>query len=252
MSLAAPKVHRRGSGPAVVLLHCLGVDHRFWDGTVAALHDFTTLTYDLPGHGESAVPAPYAIADMSAQLAEVLRAEKIDHAHVAGASLGGLAAQHFAATYPQMTNKLALIDTTPGYDAAWQQNWRDRAATVRSQGVPALLEGLLKAWFTPDFLAADPPAVDYVRQTFARTPAEGYALASEALAAARLEPLAARIKARTLVMAGEQEAPLFIDAAKWLSANIAGAQLEWITPGKHAAVLENPAQFNAVLKRFLA
>ena len=31
------KVHRKGSGPTLVLLHCLGVDHGLWDIAAAGL-----------------------------------------------------------------------------------------------------------------------------------------------------------------------------------------------------------------------
>ncbi len=32
MFQAEPRLHRTGHGPPVILLHCLGVDHRVWDG----------------------------------------------------------------------------------------------------------------------------------------------------------------------------------------------------------------------------
>src|SRR5262249_26502209 len=51
------RVHRKGTGPAVVLLHCLGVDHSLWDLAAAGLEEsFTLLSYDFPGHGETPVP----------------------------------------------------------------------------------------------------------------------------------------------------------------------------------------------------
>src|SRR3954453_17740524 len=107
----------QGSGPALVLLHCLGVDHRLWDIAAAGLErDFTLLTYDFPGHGATPVPAAgYGVAELSAQLARLLEREGIDHAHLGGISLGGLVAQHFAATYPDRVDRLLLLDTTPRY-----------------------------------------------------------------------------------------------------------------------------------------
>src|SRR4051812_40918880 len=105
LDASAITLHREGSGPPLVLLHCLGVDHRFWDFATELCADFTLLRYDLPGHGASAVPvAPYGIADLSAQLAEILAANDIRRAHVAGISLGGLIAQHLAATHPDLVD----------------------------------------------------------------------------------------------------------------------------------------------------
>ena len=67
-------MHRSGSGPPVVLVHCLGVDHRFWDFAVPLGGIFTLLRYDLPGHGATPVPSqPYGIQDLSKQLAGLFR-----------------------------------------------------------------------------------------------------------------------------------------------------------------------------------
>src|ERR1700730_8378849 len=114
LAAAAITLHRQGDGPPLVLLHWLGVDHRFWDFATELSGDFTLLRYDLPGHGASAVPAaPYGIADLSAQLADLLAANKVARAHVAGISLGGLIAQHLAASRPELVDRLILVDTTP-------------------------------------------------------------------------------------------------------------------------------------------
>src|SRR5579864_9786088 len=108
-------LHRKGSGAALVMLHCLGVDHRLWDIAAAGLAtDFTLLSYDFPGHGETPLPeGPYGIEQLSAELGAVLARAGIERAHIAGISLGGLVAQHFAATQPARIDKLVLIDTTP-------------------------------------------------------------------------------------------------------------------------------------------
>ena len=120
--------------------------------------------------------------------------------------------------------------------------WAERAATARTAGVPALIEGLLKIWFTPDFVAQDAPAVRYVRETLQRTSGEGYALACEALADADLRRSASQIAAPTLVVCGDDDIPSFLDAARWLAENIRGAELAWIKGARHASVLEKPQE----------
>lgn len=246
-------IHRKGGGPALVLLHCLGVDHRLWDIAAAGLErDFTLLTYDFPGHGESPLPgAGYGIADLSAQLARLLEREGIARAHLGGISLGGLVAQHFAATHPARVDRLMLLDTTPRYTDEMRQMWVVRARQAREQGVVSLLDSLLPVWFTPSFIAADMPAVRYVRQCFAGDSGEGYGLACEALGAADLRPLAPRIVAPTLIVCGDQESPAFQDAARWLESNIRDARLTSMSPARHASVLEQPAAFVRAAREFL-
>jgi 3-oxoadipate enol-lactonase len=150
-----------------------------------------------------------------------------------------------------MVDRLVLIDTTPRYTDELHSMWADRAASARSAGVSTLIDGLLKIWFTPVSVAENTAAVRYVRSALQRSPGEGYALACEALAAADLRPLAAKIAAPTLVICGDDDIPSFLDSARWLTANIKGAQLEWIARAKHASVLERPAQALFILRKFL-
>lgn len=247
-------LHRTGNGPPLVLLHCLGVDHRLWPIAVGGMErERTLLAYDFPGHGTSTLPAtPYGIADLSAQLTAILDRAGIARAAVAGISLGGLVAQHFAASFPARVDRLVLIDTTPRYTDELRKMWAVRAAQARQDGVKSLIPGLLEIWFTPSFVAHNPPAVRYVRDTLEKCSGEGYARACEALAAADLRPLAAKIIAPTLVVCGEQDIPSFLDAARWLNVNIAGSKLAWLVPARHASILEQPDAFRRTLRDFLA
>lgn len=244
-------LHASGSGAPIILLHCLGVDYHFWDFATELESEFRLLRYDLPGHGATPVPdAPYTIEDLSHQLAQILKSSGVDKAHVAGISLGGLIAQHFAAAHPEMVDRLILIDTTPRYVDEMRTMWAVRGKTAREEGVNALVGGLLPIWFSPECLKQNPPAVRYVRDTLARASGEGYALACEALAAADLCAGATCIKAPTLVVCGDNDIPSFLDAAHWLKDNIANARLAWISGARHASVLEKPQDAIRLMRDF--
>ena len=250
---AAIRLHRTGSGPALVLLHCLGMTHRLWDPLLPLADKYTLITYDFPGHGETPLPAgAYGVEDLSNQLAAVLRRKSIAKAHIGDLSLGGLVAQHFAATYPDMTDHLILADTTPRYPEPMREMWVTRAAAARRDGVASLVPNLLKIWFTEPFVAADPPPVRFVRDTLSACDGEGYARACEALRAAELRPLAPKITAPTLVICGENESDAFRSAAQWLADNIRDARLEWIPSAAHCSVQEQPERWRALVSRFLS
>jgi 3-oxoadipate enol-lactonase len=249
---ATIRLHRSGHGPALVMLHCLGMTHHLWDCLGGLADRCTLISYDLPGHGETALPdAPYGVEELSAQLAAVLRREGIARAHVMGISLGGLVAQCFAATEPAMVDRLVLCDTTPRYTDEARANWAVRAAAARREGAASLLPMIEQIWFTPGFVAAAPPAVKLVRDTFRACSGEGYALACEALGAADLRELAPRIVAPTLVICGGEESDAFKDAARWLAQKIPGARLELIQDAAHASVLEQPEVIETLLREFL-
>ena len=75
--------------------------------------------------------------------------------------------------------------------------------------------------------------------------------AEPTLAAADLTADAAKIKAPTLVICGDNDIPSFLDAAKWLTENIAGARMEWLRGARHASVLEQPERTVALMREFL-
>jgi 3-oxoadipate enol-lactonase len=93
--------------------------------------------------------------------------------------------------------------------------------------------------------------VRYVRSALSRCDGAGYALACEALEKADLRNLAARIDAPTLILCGDNDIPSFLDAARWLSVNIRGAELSWIAGTRHASVLEKPSDTLRLLRSFL-
>ena len=60
----------KGSGPAVVLIHGLGLNRKMWQWQLDALTPhFKVIYYDLLGHGESAKPpGPYLMQQMVQQI----------------------------------------------------------------------------------------------------------------------------------------------------------------------------------------
>jgi 3-oxoadipate enol-lactonase len=246
------RVHARGGGAPLLLLHCLGVDRHFWQFAAELADEFRLLSFDLPGHGETSVPpAPYGIDDLAELTADLLRREGVSRAHVAGISLGGLIAQRLAAAYPELVDRLVLIDTTPRYIDELRNMWAVRAKAAREEGVRSLIDDLLPIWFTPQAIAHNTAAVRYVRETLARCAGEGYALACEALANADLREDAVRIGVPTLVVCGGEDVPSFLDAASWLGANLAGAKIAWIPRARHASVLERPDEGLQLVRDFL-
>jgi 3-oxoadipate enol-lactonase len=49
-------VHRRGRGKPLVLLHCLGMDWRFWDVLEPLADQLELIAYSFPGHHDTALP----------------------------------------------------------------------------------------------------------------------------------------------------------------------------------------------------
>jgi pimeloyl-ACP methyl ester carboxylesterase len=105
--------------PRLALLHGGGQNAHTWD-TVALALGYPAVAIDLPGHGHSDWRPdhdynPSALAD---DVATALRVLAPHSAVLAGMSLGGIAGLAVAWRHPELVRRLALVDITPGADAA--------------------------------------------------------------------------------------------------------------------------------------
>jgi 3-oxoadipate enol-lactonase len=222
-----------------VLLHPLGADARFWDPVRAGLGSRSTMALDLLGHG--AAPPPELGVGIDAYAAAV--AEQLDGpAHVVGMSLGGLVAQQLGAARPDLVASVVLVDTVPVYPEPFRQTWRDRAKTARESGLASLVEPMVEMWFSADMAAAADPRVEQARRTFASTDPEGYARTCDVLADVDLRDRVASLAVPAVVVCGDDDAPAFRDAAKWLAEATGDGTVHWL-PGRHACAVESPERF---------
>ena len=118
------------------------------------------------------VKSPYGIADMAEDALGVLDAMGLTRAHICGASMGGMIAQHLAARHPQRVKSLALMMTTSGArrlpQAAWavQRVLMSRPASNDTEAVVTHLMRVMRAIGSP---AYPPEPADLRRRLQAAT-----------------------------------------------------------------------------------
>ena len=107
---------RRGDGPPVVFVHGMALSTTMWARQAAALSDeFTTVTYDVRGHGRTSGSAveTYSTDLFADDLDAFLTALDIDRPVLCGLSMGGAIVQAYAAKHPDWAADLVLADTFP-------------------------------------------------------------------------------------------------------------------------------------------
>ena len=113
-----------GKGPAtVILLHGFAETSRMWRPLIAQLAEkFTVIAPDLPGIGDSSIPADNKIDMITAakQIHDLVRLLKVERARVVGHDIGLMVAYAYAAQFPNETEKLAVMDAflpgVPGWE----------------------------------------------------------------------------------------------------------------------------------------
>ena len=111
-----------GHGSAtVILLHGFAETSRMWRPIIPLLAEkFTVIAPDLPGIGDSSIPAKTGMLIAAQQIHELVRSLKIEKARVVGHDIGLMVAYAYAAQFPNETEKLAVMDAfLPGVEG-WE------------------------------------------------------------------------------------------------------------------------------------
>jgi pimeloyl-ACP methyl ester carboxylesterase len=184
------------------------------------------------------VRAPYQVADMAADALGVLDALGIEHAHICGASMGGMIAQHIAAKHPRRVRSLTLIMTTSGARHLKQAHPRvlrvlmSRPQKPDAQTYMAHMRHVLSVIGSPGY----PPDPQRLQQRLMASFSRAYRTAGTArqLVAVAADgdrsPLLQRIVAPTRVIHGEVDPLVPVSAAHDLMQKIPGAVVD-IVPG---------------------
>jgi pimeloyl-ACP methyl ester carboxylesterase len=111
-----------GHGPAVVLLHGYTQTSRMWRPIIPLLAaKFTVIAPDLPGIGDSAIPADgLDMKNAAIRVHELAKSLGVEKARVVGHDIGLMVAYAYAAQFPAETEKLVVMDAfLPGV-AGWE------------------------------------------------------------------------------------------------------------------------------------
>ncbi len=237
--------------PALVLSNSLGTALEMWDGQLAAARArFRVVRYDNRGHGRSSVPAgEYSIARLGRDAVELLDALAIERAAFCGLSMGGMVGLWLAANAGHRLSRVALCNTTAHMPPA--ETWNARIATVKTQGMAALADGIIERWFTPPFRAREMATVARVKAMILATDPIGYAGCCAAVRDMDQRGDLGRIAVPTLVVAGAEDPATPPAMGAGIAAAIPGARLEVIENCAHLSNIEQPAAFDAAAFGFL-
>ena len=111
-----------GHGPAVILLHGYTQTSRMWKRLIPLLAEqFTVIAPDLPGIGDSEIPADGLDMKTAAiRIHTLAKSLGIGKARVVGHDIGLMVAYAYAAQFPAETEKLVVMDAfLPGV-AGWE------------------------------------------------------------------------------------------------------------------------------------
>jgi pimeloyl-ACP methyl ester carboxylesterase len=243
----------RGNGPALFLIHGIGSRRGAWEQIVDVLQDdFTCISYDLRGHGDSPLPdAPFGLDELVEDL-EALRARLgIEQAHFAGHSLGGMIGPAYARAYPARVLSLGLLST-----AAFRTE--DDAAkvigvvrTMEENGIENTLKTLVNRWFTDEFVAAQPEKIEARIRQVTDTDADVFLNVFHIYAETEMSPWLHRVTQPCLVLTGKNDGGCNPRLNRQIAAALPDSELVILEHLKHSIMIEDSPLVARHLKRFL-
>ncbi len=114
-----------GHGPALVLLHGYAETSLMWKPVIPIFAErFTVIAPDLPGIGDSGIPAKgLDMKSAAMRIHDLVKSLGIQKAEVVGHDIGLMVAYAYAAQFPTEVTKLVLMDAflpgVPGWEAIY-------------------------------------------------------------------------------------------------------------------------------------
>jgi len=243
------------SGRVIVFIHGFPFNHEMWKQQVDLLReDYRVIAYDLRGHGRSGVgDGQYAFEFFVDDLIGLLDHLKIGRAVLCGLSIGGYIALRAFERIPERVEGLILCDTQSGPDS--NEAKLRRATTIRAvktDGVSAYAEGLMKALFAPQSFTIRADVVEGIKETVRSTSSVGICGTLLALAG-RTDTTASLsgIKVPTCILVGEHDGITPPRLSEEMRNKIPNSEFHVISNAGHMSNLENPDSFNKYLLDFL-
>jgi pimeloyl-[acyl-carrier protein] methyl ester esterase len=243
------------SGTPLLLIHGWGMHGGMWGGVAEKLAQyFHVLAVDLPGHGQSAAMAHYDLD----RVVDILSAQFREPLNVCGWSLGGQVALRWAMRYPQQVQRLVLVASTPCFVRL--DDWKyalsveilEEFATNLQQNYAQTLKRFLSLQMRGSEQEREILAI--LRDgLFSRGEPDLFALQAglEILRTSDLRAALPEVQQATLVLAGERDTLIPLQATQYLAQQMPNAELVKIKGAAHAPFLSHPEEFVGHMVKFL-
>ena len=237
----------------LVFIHGVGLDHQMWNPQINNLNEFSTITYDLLGHGKTPCKKEkLTLNDFSNQLVEILEHLQINKINLIGFSLGSLIALDFTSNYEDKINKLILIGTT------YKRSNQERSLVLDRYNQAKLNKPIskqaLKRWFSDDYLEKNPKTYELFMNILNKQPEDHKNfLKAYDLFANHKDNVQAIQKniVKTLVMTGSDDPGSTPTMSKELVKDLANSTYIEIKNGKHLCSIECADDVNINIRNFI-
>ncbi len=237
----------------LVFIHGVGLDHTMWSPQINYFKNYSTITYDLLGHGRTPFKKEkIKMQDYIEQLLSIIEFLKVEKINLVGFSIGSLIALNFATDFQKKLNSLTLIATTYKRTEEQRQAVIDRVNLAKLNKPISQLA--MKRWFTDEYLKKNPIIYDKFTKILTKNGEDqkNFIKAYELFAHYKddLEKIK-KINTKTLVMTGSIDPGSTPEMSKKLSNDLNNSSYTEINNGKHLCSIECADNVNINIKKFI-
>ncbi len=252
-------VEEHGTGQeTIVFIHGLFMSGRAWHNQVLAMRSrYRCVEYDLRGHGRSGSPSGgYDMEDLADDLIQLIQTARYEPCHLVGGAMGATVAMHIATKRPELVKSLTLLAATSDAEEAQRKRQMQLLALgIRLLGMRPFASRMMQKVFGQHFLRDEDRRiqVEHWRTEFKKRDAKGLSQAVRAYA--RRKDLSAdvgRIRAPTLILAGERDEICPPSESQMLNQAISGSRYVTSPKAAHCPAIETPEEVSEALNGFLS
>ena len=237
----------------LVFIHGVGLNHQMWKLQINSLNEFSTLTYDLLGHGKSElIDNEVSLDDFSNQLKSLLDFLNIKEINLIGFSLGSLIAIDFTTKFKEYLNTLTLMGTT--YQRTDEERSRVLDRFEQAKLNKPISRQALKRWFSDKYLDDNPEIYSEFMNILNKEPKDhDNFLKAYKLFANHRDDIGSikKIETKTLIMTGSDDPGSTVSMSKSLLKDLVNSKFVEVKNGKHLCSIECADEVNIILKNFI-
>jgi 3-oxoadipate enol-lactonase len=235
-----------GSGAPLIFIHGYPLDHTIWLPLIPGLENHARLILpDLRGHGQS--PAPTGVYSMDLLAADILALMDdlgLARAVIAGHSVGGYIALHFARNYPERLAGLALVASHCFADPPERKQIRlETAEKVERTGKASFIVESMLPNLTPDqaLQLELKPIIENTKPNGVAGILRGMAQRNDTCGGLP------ELNVPAVIIAGDMDVHLSVEKANQMAGLMKSPWLEMIPGAGHMPMMEAPARVSEIL-----
>lgn len=245
----------QGTGDrAILFIHGFCETMGIWETFSAGLKDeYTVITIDLPGHGESVlIKSEFSIEDIADHVMNELKSHGINQCFVIGHSLGGYISLALCELYPESITGFGLFSSTTFPDDEEKKKVRDKVGSfIEEHGHKEFIDSFVPNLFTPENRRKFTAEIENLKLEAYKTSTESIVAYSQAMKNRPDRTQLLSSDKPKFIIAGDRDMAVKIDASREMLGYISASDGLILKDTGHNGFLEDTTAALSFIKSFL-